>query len=88
MLGWMRKEEQLRVDRLELLHHINLTLIVYGLALLLVQYVWPDVNFLEGFFRFYALTAVACWYIRRVLWKLPSASTSNEQARSQSSSPE
>lgn len=63
--------EQLQVDRLGLTHEINLTVVIYGLVVLIVEAKWPDVSFGVRFLRFYALTMIACWCVKRAIEKLP-----------------
>lgn len=63
--------EQLQVDRLELTHEINFTVVVYGMVVLAVEAKWPDVSTGIRFLRFYALTMIACWWVKRAVGKLP-----------------
>lgn len=72
--------EELQVNRLELCHEINFTLLIFGAMVLIVEVLSPDVSVFVRVARFYALAIVATWSVKRIVWKLPKSSRINTSA--------
>lgn len=63
--------ETLSVNRKGLINELNFTVLVYGLAVMLVEARWPDVSLGVRFVRFYLLTVAAGWFIQRSVYNIP-----------------